>query len=303
VRWNKRGLLLVAPVELSWAVSHAALPVPQLLGDGRLRLYFSARDAQGRSQIGRAELDLDDPEGSLAVDPEPVVRIGPLGAFDDAGATPSCIVENAGRQYKYYSGWTLGRTVPFRFFVGCAVSDDGGSVYRKVSAAPILERNEIDPFLTASPWVIVENGLWRMWYVSGTGWTLEHGEPRHSYHIKYAESDDGLAWRRDGLVCIDYRDSSEYAIARPCVIRDSDRYRMWFSARGDAYRICYAESEDGLAWKRLDESVGISTSEEGWDSEMQAYPAVVDRGERRLMLYNGNGYGASGIGWADLERD
>ena len=31
--------------------------------------------------------------------------------------------------------------------------------------APILERSEVDPYLTASPCVLVENRLWRMWYV------------------------------------------------------------------------------------------------------------------------------------------
>jgi len=138
-----------------------------------------------------------------------------------------------------------------------------------------------------------------MWYVSGTGW--ENGpEPRHRYHLKYAESDDGVRWRRDGTVCIDYRDESEYAIARPCVLRDGERYRMWFSSRGDAYRLGYAESADGLEWERLDDQAGIEPSGSGWDSEMVEYPWVFDHGGERHMLYNGNGYGATGVGHAVL---
>ena len=31
-----------------------------------------------------------------------------------------------------------------------------------------------------------------MWYVSGTGWEMKEGQPRHRYHIKYAESSDGI---------------------------------------------------------------------------------------------------------------
>ena len=42
---------------------------------------------------------------------------------------------------------------------------------------------------------------------------------------------------------------------------------------------------------------------EEWDSEMQAYPAVFDRGGRRYLLYNGNGYGRSGVGYAVSERE
>ena len=298
MRWSRQGLLLSAPIGLDWAVSHAALPVPVPLGGDRIRLFFSARDDRGRSQIGRAELDLGLPGREPEIAPEPVIGLGPLGAFDDSGITASCVVEHGGRWYQYYSGWQLGVTVPFLFFVGLAVSDDGVT-FEKVSPAPILERNAIDPYLTASPWVIVEDGLWRMWYVSGTGWQLGEDGPKHQYHLKYAESADGITWHREGRVAIDYRDESEYAISRPCVIKDADCYRMWFSVRGDLYRIGYAESADGLAWERLDGQEGLDGSSGEWDSAMQAYPAVLDHAGRRIMLYNGNGYGATGIGFAE----
>jgi hypothetical protein len=72
---------------------------------------------------------------------------------------------------------------------------------------------------------------------------------------------------------------------------------MWFSARGAAYHIGYAESHDGVSWERDDERAGIGSSGE-WDSEMQAYPAVFDDEGKRYLLYNGNGYGRTGVGWA-----
>ena len=61
-------------------------------------------------------------------------------------------------------------TVPFALFIGCAISDDGGETFRKVSPAPVLGRSAVDPFLTASPSVLYDEGRWRMWYVSTTGW-------------------------------------------------------------------------------------------------------------------------------------
>src|SRR5206468_6415563 len=103
--------------------------------------------------------------------------------------------------------------------------------------------------------------------------------------------------RREGHVCVDYAGPEEHAFSRPCVVRDGDLYRMWFSVRGDAYRIGYAESRDGLAWERRDEEARIAPSSE-WDAEMQAYPSVFDHGGRRYLLYNGNDYGRTGIGWA-----
>jgi hypothetical protein len=301
VRWERRGLVLGAPPPLPWAASHAALPVPEPLADGRVRLFFSARDAHGRSSIACADVDLENRE-EPSLRPDAVLAPGPLGVFDDNGVTTSCLLEHEGRRYLYYSGWSLGVTVPFYLQVGCAVSEDGGATFTRVSAAPVLDRSDVDPYLTASPWVLAEDGRLRMWYVSGTGWDLVGDKPRHRYLIKYAESSDGLSWRREGRVCIDYRDADEYAIARPCVVRDGSRYRMWFSARGDTYRLGYAESADGLVWERRDEDAGPEPAPNGFDSEMQAYPAVFDHGGERHMLYNGNDYGRTGVGHAVLVR-
>src|SRR5262245_58108088 len=181
------------------------------------------------------------------------------------------------------------------------MSDDGGRTFHRFSDGPLLDRNNVDPFLTASPWVIVEDGVWRMWYVSASKWALEDGRPKHFYNIRYAESNDGVSWRRDGTVCIDFADQDEYAFARPCVIKERDGcYRMWYSYRGNRYRIGHAESHDGISWERRDADVGIEASPEGWDSEMIEYPAVFDLSGDRYMLYNGNGYGRSGMGLAIL---
>jgi hypothetical protein len=184
--------------------------------------------------------------------------------------------------------------------IGLAISEHGGQ-FRRLSAAPLLDRIAVDPYLNASPWILVEDGRWRMWYVSGTGWKMVDSRPRHYYHIKRAESADGLDWVRTGAVAIDYGDG-EFAFGRPCVLRDSEtrRYRMWFSVRGDAYRLGYAESIDGIVWERDDERANLPLSPSGWDSEMITYPVVFADNGRLQMLYNGNDYGRSGIGLATL---
>ena len=78
---------------------------------------------------------------------------------------------------------------------------------------------------------------------------------------------------------------------------------MWYTYRGKSYRIGYAESSDGTHWERKDEEVGIDVSKSGWDSEMIAYSFVFDHKGKRYMLYNGNGYGKTGIGLAVLMAD
>lgn len=295
--WQKRGRLIDPAGQAAWVGTHAALPTV-LETDQGTRVYFCSRDRHNRSHIGYATLDLDSAAPLPSFSPAAVLSPGALGTFDDAGVTTSCLVEQAGRLWLFYTGWTRGVSVPFYLSSGLAVSDDGGTRFRRWSAAPLLDRSSIDPYLTASPWVLVEDGRWRMWYVSGTSWDAGTDGPRHRYHIKYAESDDGVHWRRDGLVCLDYREPAEHAFGRPCVIRDGGLYRMWFSVRGERYRMGYAESTDGVTWTRQDEAPVVEPSPDGWDSEMIAYPVVFGASGRRRLLYNGNGFGRSGIGLA-----
>ena len=296
-RWRKQGRLFEPAAQAPWIGTHAALPVVHDVGD-RVRVYLSSRDASGRSHIGFIECDGRTLQDVVAVSPTSVVAPGDLGAFDDAGVTSACVVTAGDQVYLYYTGWSLGTSVPFYLNIGLAISDDGGRTFRRWSQGPLLDRNAVDPFLLASPWILRDGDRWRMWYVSGSGWDAMPEGPRHRYHIRYAESADGIRWDRSGTVCIDYQSADEYAFGRPCVVRDGRGYRMWYCYRGDRYRIGYAESGDGVAWIRKDAESGIELSDSGWDAEMMAYPVVSVRGSRWYMLYNGNGYGRTGVGLA-----
>jgi hypothetical protein len=298
MRWQKQGLLVEPPVHLPWVASHAAVPHAESFSDGRALIYFTTRDEHRRSHIAVAELAPGSWQPQVVS--EPLLAPGPPGAFDDSGVMTSCLVRHEGAEYLYYQGWHLGVTVPFAVFVGCAVRHAGEERFRRVSAAPVLDRDDQDPFMCSSPWVLVEEGRWRMWYVSNRGWEGGGGRLRYRVHVRYAESRDGLTWERDGHVCIDFQSADEYTISRPCVIKDGPLYRMWYSYRGHSYRIGYAESADGLEWTRRDDLAGIDVSEEGWDSEMVEYACILDRDAERTLLYNGNGYGETGIGRALL---
>ena len=191
-----------------------------------------------------------------------------------------------------------------------AVSEDGGLTFERVFEGPVVDRTKDEPYFCATPFVMVDDGVWRMWYASGTGWVVVDGHPEPRYQIKYAESPDGLEWTRDNTTCIEYGFEDE-ANARPAVIKEDGIYRMWYCFRGSydyrtdveqSYRMGYAESEDGIHWKRKDKEAGIARSEDGWDSEMIGYPHVYELEGHKYMLYNGNGFGRSGFGYAVLEE-
>jgi hypothetical protein len=297
--WRRLGRLALDTSRASWAATHAALPVVEPLGGDRFALYLSLRDGDGRARIGRCLLTMSDAPSLAPLDADPILDLGPLGAFDDSGVTTSCLVSSGADRFLYYTGWSRGVTVPFYLAASVAVSSDGGP-FERWSHAPLLERNAVDPFLTASPFVLVGHGRWRMWYVSATEWRHTEAGPRHYYHIRYAESDDGFVWRRDGQVCVDYETPDEHAFARPWVVHDDDAYRMWFAVRGDRYRIALADSSDGFTWTRRTE-LGLTTGTAEWESEMVEYPCIFEWNARRYMLYNGNDYGRSGVGLAVLD--
>ena len=296
--WRKLGNIFQPSGQLDWARSHAANPVPEHLEGDIFRIYFSARDEKNRSSIGYIVVELGERSRVLDVPHEPVLRPGDLGMFDDCGVSIGCILPVGNARYLYYMGWNLAVTVPWKNAIGLAVSESMDGPFRRWSRFPIVSLDEIDPYTISYPWVLKDRDRYRMWYGSNLRWGPEKKDMLHV--IKYAESADAVHWDKHNRVVIDSESPEENAICKPCVVKDSAAYHMWFCSRGETYRIQTAVSDDGCNWKRLGMDTGIDVSPEGWDSEMIEYPCVVDHGGRRFLLYAGNGFGATGFGLAVL---
>lgn len=305
MKWLKKGVIFAPDRNFDWMVSHASIPVVDAVSPNVLRIYFGTRDGGGHSHTSYFEVEAERPESILYVHDKPILKPGAPGTFDERGIMPASIVNHQNKKYLYYIGWSAGVEVPYHLAIGLAVSHDDGQSFEKVPG-PIADRSPDEPCFNTAPWVIYEGGRWRMWFVSCTGWEniRNHLEPK--YHVKYAESTDGVAWKKTGRICIDY-DERTGAIGRPCVYRDREVYKMLYSYRGmrgyrndrsQSYRLGYAESADGLMWTRKDDEVGIERSESGWDSQMMEYCTIHQRPAATYLFYNGNGFGKSGIGYA-----
>lgn len=300
MRWRKHGLLFRPDGNLPWLRSHAALPLPVRLDGAVYRVFFSGRDARNRSHVGYADISLKPRPRVLQVGVSPVLVPGMPGGFDDSGIGIGSIVPLEDGHRFYYMGWNLGVTVPWRNSIGLAVGDARLPVFERWSPGPLLDRSPADPYTLSYPWVLRDGPVWHMWYGSNLKWGGSTADMTHV--IKYARSDDGISWQRSTDVAIDVDDAGTYALARPTVVKDADMFRMWYAYRGPAYRIGYAESQDGISWVRRDANAGLDPSQTGWDSDMVCYPCVFDHEDTRYMLYNGNGYGETGFGLAEMER-
>ncbi len=296
------GLIFAPKQEYEWTNSHAMLPLPLQLDEYRYRIFFGSRNKDNKTQIGFLDIDIREPKKILHISKEPIIRLGRKGLFDDAGVFPHWIIKQDDKLYLYYTGWMQGVSVPYYASIGLVIMHRDNIIFR--SKAPIFDRNDIDSYSFHSPCVMKDGNSWRLWYSSIIDFKYYNNKPMYYYHIKYAESEDGIKWERKGIVAIDFKYDNETRIARPCVLKEDGIYKMWYSyIIGDqGYRLGYAESEDGIKWERKDETLNIECSKEGWDSEMMAYPFVFKYKDKKYMLYCGNGYGKEGFGYAIEEE-
>lgn len=300
MKWRKLGRIFVPDGKIPWMKTHAAVPFADSISENLFKIYFSSRDVYNRSHIGWLLLNMNNPSAVIEFAKEPILSPGLIGTFDDSGVMATCILNVGTKKYLYYIGFNLGVTVPFRNSIGLAISEDAGETFNKFSEGPIIDRTYKEPHFTASISILLESGIFRAWYLSCIKWEVVNGKPKHFYHIKYAESNNGIDWTRNGIIAIDFKDSNEYAISVPRVIKEDGIYKMWYSYRGERYKIGYAESDDGIGWTRKDCEVDLPVSADGWDSSMIEYPYVFDYNKQRYMLYNGNDYGKTGFGLAIL---
>ena len=305
MQWEKIGLIFNASGQTEQMITGGRAPIPLQIKKDYFRIYFGSYDNDGRGRIFYLEIDLKSPLKIISLNTEPVIDIGATGSFDDNGIIPSDVMNDGNFVYLYTIGFSVKNKLIFDAASGLAISEDEGKSFRKLKG-PILDRGVDDPCFAASPTVMRQDNIWRMWYVSCDRWEPREEGFRHFYNIKHRYSKDGIYWDPRASVCIDYQSANEYAISRPSVIQDNNGfYRMWYSYRAQpnipTYRIGYAESSDGLSWKRMDHLSGINVSKSGWDSEMICYPRVFKHKKELFMLYNGNGYGRSGFGIAKLK--
>jgi len=305
MKWKKKGLIYTSTGDLPWAKTHAMIPTPDLISDQIIRLYITCCDENGMGRVGYIDVDANTPSKIIKISEKPVLDIGIPGTFDENGVLQCSILTMPnGQKYLYYVGFELGQKIRYRLLTGLAISTDGGNTFTRVKKTPVLERSDKELYFRCGPFVILDNNIFKLWYVAGSEWTSLEGKEMPIYDIRYQESRDGIHWADQGTVCIKIEHEDEHGFGRPYVIKDKDKYRMFYSVRRRsfaAYRMGYAESLDGIHWVRQDHELGLDVSASGWDSNAIMYAAVIVAGGKTYLFYNGNDFGKNGFGYAVLE--
>lgn len=298
MKWEKMGQVYCPSDEDSY--THAMFPVVEILdpAEGQIRIYYTHRDRTNYGFPTFMDASIVDGRFSIKYNHhEPILEKADLGNFDDSGVNITSVVKVGGRRRFYYYGWNLGLTVPFRNSIGAAEEVGDNVNLRRLYKGPIMDRTKEFPNFCATPFVLHEGNLFKMWFAFADPWLFVDGKPAVACHVGYAESENGIDWVRSVTPAVENKET-DHVVSTPFVIKENGVYKMWYSYRGKKYRIGYAESQDGKTFTRMDDQVGIGVSDTGWDSDMICYPHVFDLQGQRYMLYCGNEYGRTGLGLA-----
>lgn len=277
----------------SWMVSHCAAPVPLLLDKNNIKIFFGTRDSLNNIRVASCIYSLVTKKVTDISD-QPLLDLGSTGFFDDNAIYPSCLAHVDNQIYLYYAGRSKGPNPLYYVSLGLAVSNDGGKSFQKKSPAPIMERSSFDPWMVGLCSVIKEKKDWRMLYTSGKSFNSEKNIS--SYDIKYAFSDDGINWKRSGLVAIPSIKLISN-VAAPSVIFFNNFYHMWYSCFSDGkYHLGYAKSKNYIDWEIDYFPKTISDIE-------ASYAKAIVINDSILIFFSKGRYGSDGIGCITLDAD
>ena len=192
------------------------------------------------------------------VSPAALLPPGKTGAFDDAGVTLGSLVSANGRQYLFYTGWNLTVSVPFNNSIGIAEYRDGA--FLRLGDGPVMTRTLHEPYSCASPFVIHEDGRFRMWYASMDRWQEESSGVRHYYNINTASPWMG----RTGRDKVSSRSTMSTPVnmlsAGPSYWPRMEATKCGTPCGATHTALATRSSRDGVRWERQDERAGIDVS-------------------------------------------
>jgi len=223
----------------------------------------------------------------------PVLRIGPIEAYDSLGIHAPFVLFDGESFRVWYSAWRANAQGSAMWSINYATSPDG-IAWTKDATNPLMveERNgRWDATYICEPSVLWNGFLFEMWYNGGSERTAAGG---HELRIGYASSINGLRWRRrpEDAWVLDVGEPDawdDFSVARAHVIYDGLRYQMWYEGHDGAnFRIGQAVSSDGLHWTKDGANPILDLGPPGsWDSVHADEPYVLFDGQLYRLWYSG----------------
>ncbi|MBP5639127.1 MAG: hypothetical protein J6X55_06595 [Victivallales bacterium] len=245
--------------------------------EGKFRMYFSWRPKKSLAVChGMDGIHWSEPEIILTPDDT-------SGWEDDVNR--NCVLKINGVYHLWFTGQARGFSR-----IGYATSTDGLHFERKSRMPILIPEFPWEKASVMNPYVLFdeERGVFRMWYAAG-----ETYEPNA---IGYAESTDGMAWKKSPVNPIFVKGHNFYDKDRigACEVKKlpDGRFVMFYIGYEDINTacICTAVSNDGIiGWRRLESNPIIAPVPGKWDGDACYKPSVYRdvENDRWMLWYNG----------------
>lgn len=243
--------------------SGSQAPTPQLMDD-RLRIWFSARDRENRSNAFYYDVSLDDPLNVIGQANKPQIPLGPPGSPHEHGVMPSCVVGDA----MYFAGWENPKRDDVRYRTTCMWYR-----FKDKKVGLLKDRDSEFMFGSSMPFMCLDDYF--NFYIMGyKGW--EASEPMYSI-FEFDSANDS--------VC-QILNISGKSIARPTMLDNkvivSIRHNHDYRNNSDKmYRMFFFQPNDSF-------NNGYITIE-GDNNPMQCYGYPVTIDNKTYLLYNSGG--------------
>jgi predicted GH43/DUF377 family glycosyl hydrolase len=279
IRYENNPVIEGTPNE--WDGTGVRNPCVLKIDDTYLMYYMSSEMKDGENHIGLATSS--DGMTWTKEASNPVLRRG-TGWESFRISSPMVIFDDG-----VYKMWYTGTTISFYYSIGYATSTDG-ITWTKYSSDPVFAHGttgEWNDRAVSSPYVLKEDGIYKMWYTGRNYATNQH-------RIGYATSTDGINWvDHPSSPIIDIGEPGSYddlAVSNPTIIVADGKYHMWYQAvtTTEESTIAYASSVDGLVWeKSADNPVLEPLPGTNWENSFLGAPSVLESDGILEMWYTG----------------
>jgi len=218
---------------------------PWVIKDGSTyKMWYQGYDGSNNRVIY-----CDSSDGKTWSNHEMVVDLSDEGTYDTDSAG-CCAVIKDGATYKM---WYSGKNAVVNYSIIYCTSSDGKSWTGHTLCFKEGAEGTYDSQRSQWPCVIKDGSTYKLWYggFNGSNW-----------RILYCASANGTSWSShqlsldiNSLPLVDWN-----GVVRPTVVKDTDRYEMWYSGNAGPYRGCHTHSFDGIEWL-------ARTCEQVWDDD------------------------------------